>query len=192
MRDMGFGERRASRTVRGERRAERCAVIFNGIADRSRHLIAGGVGEADIQHAVTVAAGQVDSLVDCSENVRLEQVEAAEDAHFRTISIQQISMLRHLGQLHLGHVHESIDLEFGAFEVLDTERVDCDHLDTTFITDFQDLVEEQPSQYQIRNTSSASSLPRALSSPVRRRGKATYPSQRLKSQIMTLHSLNSM
>jgi hypothetical protein len=136
MRDMGFGEGRASRAVRGESRAEGCAVIVDRISNRSRDFIAGSVGEADVQHAVTVAAGQVDSLVDCSEDVRFEQVEAAENAHFRTISIQQVSVLRHLGELHLGHVHERIDLEFGALEVLDAERVDGDHFDTTLITDF--------------------------------------------------------
>jgi hypothetical protein len=131
---MGFGEGCASRT-------QRCAVIFHRIADRTRNLVAGGIGEADVQYAVTVAAGQIDSLVDCSENVRFEQVEAAEDADFRTISIQQVAVLGHLGQLHLGHVHERIDLKFGALEVLNAERVDCDHFDTTLITDFENLVE---------------------------------------------------
>lgn len=48
-------------------------------------------------------------------------------------------MLGKLLQLYLRHVHERVNLAFGALKVLDAERVDSDHLDTGFVADFEDL-----------------------------------------------------
>lgn len=117
-------------------RMKRLAVILDGVTDSGGNFVARGVREADIQDAIAVAAGEVDSLVDGSQDIRLEQIESAQNAHFGPVPVQEVSMLRHLRKLHLGHIHECIDLELGPLEILDTECVNCDDLDATFIANF--------------------------------------------------------
>lgn len=48
-------------------------------------------------------------------------------------------MLRQLGQLHLGHIHQRIHLILGPFKVLDTKRIYRNHLYPRLITNLQYL-----------------------------------------------------
>jgi len=134
--NMRFGEGRPEMSVP---RMKRLAVVLDGVTDSGGDFVAGGVGEANVQDAVAVAAGEVDSLIDCSQDIRLEEIQPAQNAHLGPVPIQEISMLRHLRQLHLGHIHECIDLEPGPLEIFDAECVNCDDLNATLIADFQDL-----------------------------------------------------
>jgi hypothetical protein len=133
---MRFGEGCPGMSVR---RVKRLAVILDGVTDSGGDLVAGSVGEADVQDAVAVAAGEFDSLVDCSQDIGFEQIQSAQNAHFSSVTIQEVSVLRHLRQLHFGHIHECIDLELGPLEILDTECVDGDDLNATLVADFQNL-----------------------------------------------------
>jgi hypothetical protein len=77
-------------------RVERRAVILDGVTDSGGDFVAGCVGEANVQDAVAVATGEVNSLVDCNLDIGLEKIKSAQNADFGPVSIQEISMLRHL------------------------------------------------------------------------------------------------
>ena len=49
-------------------------------------------------------------------------------------------MLGELGELDFEHVHQGIDFVFGALEVFNTEGINRYDADSSFVTDFQDLV----------------------------------------------------
>lgn len=78
-----------------------------------------------------------------------------------------------LAKFELRQLHESVDLMLRTLEVLDTEGVDGDDLDTGFIADLQDLVEfSQPQQQHTRRVG------------------MSYPSKSLESHIVSLYCLN--
>ena len=78
--NMGFREGGAGCGTCGAGVLDRLAIIFDCVADGGGDFVAGGIREADVQDAVSVAAGQVDGSVDSSQDIGLEQIEAAQDA----------------------------------------------------------------------------------------------------------------
>lgn len=124
---------------RALRRGERFRVLDDRLPDRRRDLVLRGVREADVQDGLAVAARQLDGFVDGLEHVGLDELALSEDPDAGAVSLQQVAVLRQLGELDFRHVHERIDFVLGSLEILDAEGVDGYHSDAGFVAHFQYL-----------------------------------------------------
>ena len=84
-------------------------------------------------------ARHADGTVNSFEDVGFEDVALPQELDARAVAVEDLAVLGELGELDLGHVHESVDFVFGAFEILDTEGVDGDDFAAGFVADFEDL-----------------------------------------------------
>lgn len=122
-------------------RFHRSRPLHHRIPYRTRHLRVARVRTADVQYRIPVPLGHLHRPVHRLQYIRLDQLTLPENLYAGAVLFQQIAMLHQLRELHLGHVHQRIDLVLGPLEVLDGEGVDGDHLDAGFVADLEDLGE---------------------------------------------------
>lgn len=71
------------------------------------------------------------------ENIWGDQIKTPQYLDTSTVSVQQLPMLNELLELHLGQLHQAVDLILGPVEVFQTKSIDGDHLDTTLVANLQ-------------------------------------------------------
>lgn len=86
-----------------------------------------------------VVCSHGDRPVDCIQDILLHEIPLAQYPDGCAIAVQERTVFSQLLELDLSHGHERIDFMLGALEVLDTEGVDCDDLDTSFVAHLEDL-----------------------------------------------------
>lgn len=83
--------------------------------------------------------GDGNSLINRFDDIRLHQLAVPQDADRSTVAVEQSSMLCQLSEFELRQLHEGIYFVLRAFEILNAEGIDGDHLDTGLVANFQDL-----------------------------------------------------
>jgi hypothetical protein len=86
-----------------------------------------------------VTLGHINGFVHLLENVGSNHVSLTKKLHLRAVSFQKLAVLSKLSQLDLGHVHQSLDFEFGTFEVFNAECIYGDDSDANLVAYFEDL-----------------------------------------------------
>lgn len=86
-----------------------------------------------------VAFSQLDCLIQRLKNIWANQLSLSKHLNAAAIAIQEFTMLSHLGQSVLSHVHQGINFVLGPFEVLYTKGINSDGLDPYLIADLERL-----------------------------------------------------
>lgn len=107
-----------------------------------------GVGEANIQDRPGVMTCHIDCAIDGLDYVLLDELALAQDTDAGTVAVEQVAVLRELGEFDFCHIHEGINFVFGPLEVLNTKGVDGDDIDAGFVADFQNLASNRISIYR--------------------------------------------
>lgn len=73
------------------------------------------------------------------EYVLLDELALTQNADTSSVAVEQVAVLRELGEFHLCHIHERINFVLGPLEVFNAKGVDGDDFDTRFVADFKNL-----------------------------------------------------
>lgn len=118
----------------------RSGVLLHRPPHGGGDLVPAGVWEADVQDGLVVVFGHAACSVHRLEHIGLDQVALAEDSYACAVPVEQIAVLRQLGEFDLGHVHQRVDLVFRPLEVLDAEGIYGDSVHARFVAYLEDLV----------------------------------------------------
>lgn len=140
MRDVRFGKG----ALQGGRRRR---VIDHSVADGGCDLVVRGVGEADVQDRTGVVTGHIHGAIDGLEYVLLHQFALTQNTDARTVAVEQVAVLRELGEFDFCHIHEGIHFVFGPLEVFNAKGVDGDDFDAGLVADLKDLASSRFSIY---------------------------------------------
>lgn len=124
------------RALQGGRRR---GVIDHGVANGRCDLVMRGVGEADVQDRKGVMTCHIHGPINGLEYVILDELALTQNADASSVAVEQVAVLRELGEFHLCHIHERINFVFGPLEVFNAKGVDGDDFDARFVADFKDL-----------------------------------------------------
>lgn len=91
---------------------ERFRVFDYGVPDRGGHFVLARVGEADIQYCVAVVLCEFHGTVDGFEHVGLDELALAQDADAGAVALEDLAVLRELGEFDFEHVHKGVDFIF--------------------------------------------------------------------------------
>lgn len=90
----------------------------------------------------------IDGAIDGLDYVLLDELALTQHTDTGTVAVEQVAVLRELGEFEFCHIHECINFVFGPLEVLNTKGIDGDDIDAGFVADFQNLVEQSWSIYR--------------------------------------------
>lgn len=90
-------------------------------------------------NVLVVVTSHAAGFVDRYQHIISDKGSITQYLDLGTIAVEQLSVLRYLSKLDLGHVHERVDLEPRALKVLDAKCVYRYDFDTRLVADFKDL-----------------------------------------------------
>lgn len=91
------------------------------------------------RHSPSIVLRHVNSAINNLKNISADQVPLAEHANTGTVTLEQLAVLDNLLQLHLGQLHEAVDLVLRPLKVFYAKSIDRNDLDARFVAKFEHL-----------------------------------------------------
>lgn len=88
----------------------------------------------------SIVAGGLHSSVHIIQYIVGNHLSLSTNLDPGTVSVEDLSMLHELRELGFGQQHQAINFSLWPVKILDSESIDCDYFDTTFVADFEDLI----------------------------------------------------